>query len=114
MSKKKATENVSAAPQADRSDSVYHLEANLEIQSLEETRRDLAESLARGLPMSIDVSRIASIDTAGVQLLLALRSGAAKSGVSVEFLGESAVLSNALAMLGLQGALPLAPRHEGR
>ena len=113
MSKKNAKSPVSEPSPADRSDSVYHLEPNLEIQSIEETRRDLVESLARALPITIDVSRVVSIDTAGVQLLLALRNAAAKNGVGVEFRGESAALSSALGMLGLQGALTLASRHEG-
>jgi anti-anti-sigma regulatory factor len=113
MSKKNTATTVSEASSADRGDSVCHLEPNLEIQSIEETRRDLLEALARALPMTVDVSRVVSIDTAGVQLLLALRSTAAKNGVGVEFCGESVALTNALAMLGLQGALSAAPRHEG-
>jgi len=34
--------------------------------------------------------------------------------VSVEFRGESTALSNALLMLGLPDAIPVAPRHDGR
>jgi len=114
MAKKQATAPVSEAPQDHSKDSVYILEANFEIQNLEETRRDLIESLERGLPVTVDVSRIATIDTAGVQLLIALRNAAPKHGVSVEFRGESAALSNALLMLGLPDAIPMAPRHAGR
>ena len=114
MAKKQATVPVSEAPQDHSKDSVYILDTNFEIQSLEETRRELIESLARGLPVTVDVSRVATIDTAGVQLLIALHDAAPKQGVSVEFRGESAALSNALLMLGLQDAIPLAPRHDGR
>lgn len=114
MANKQATTAVSEAPQAHAKDSVYMLDANFEIQNLEEVRRDLIESLARGLPVTVDLSRVVTIDTAGVQLLIALRNAAPKHGVSVEFKGESAALSNALAMLGLHGALPVAPRHDGK
>ncbi len=111
MGNKKAAGTVSDASQADRNGSVYYIEANLEIQNIEDARRDLIESLGRALPLTVDVSRITSIDTAGVQLLLGLRNAAPKHGVSLEIRGESAALTNALAMLGLQGALTLAPRH---
>jgi ABC-type transporter Mla MlaB component len=114
MAKKQATSPVAEAPQVHSKDSVYTLDANFEIQNLEDTRRDLIETLGRGLPVTVDVSRVASVDTAGVQLLIALRNAAPKHGVSVEFRGESAALSNALLMLGLQDAIPLAPAHEGR
>ena len=114
MAKKQATVPVSEAPQDHSKDSVYILDANFEIQNLEETRRDLVDSLTRGLPVTVDVSRIATIDTAGVQLLIALRNAASKHGVSVEFRGESTALSNALLMLGLPDAIPVAPRHDGR
>ena len=114
MEKKQATVPVTAAPPDPAKDAVYNLNANFEIQNLEETRQDFIESLARGVPVTVDVSRIAAIDTAGVQLLIALRNAAAKHGVSVELRGESAALSNALLMLGLQDAIPMAPRHDGQ
>ena|ERR1700690_259237 len=114
MAKKQTTVPVAETPPAHSKDTVYSLDPNFEIQNLEETRRELIESLGRGLPVTIDVSRISSIDTAGVQLLVALRNAAPKHGVNVEFRGESAALSSALVMLGLQDAIPLAPRHDGR
>ncbi len=115
MAKKKtAAETIRATPKTDVADHVHYLDANLEIQNIEAARRELAEMFARALPVTVDVSRITSIDTAGVQLLLAVCNAAPKHGVSVEFRGQSAALSNALAVLGLQGAIPLAPRHDGR
>jgi ABC-type transporter Mla MlaB component len=114
MAKKNAAETAAKAPTTDAIDPVFYLDANLEIQNIEDARRDLVEMLARALPVTVDVSRITSIDTAGVQLLLALGDAAPKHGVSVEFRGESAALSNALAVLGLQGVIPLAPGHDGR
>ncbi len=114
MAKKQASVPVSAATPDHAKDAVYVLEANFEIQNLEETRHDLIESLARGVGVTVDVSRVATIDTAGVQLLIALRNAAPKHGVSVEFRGESAALANALLMLGLQDAIPMAHRHDGQ
>ncbi|MGA2778456.1 MAG: STAS domain-containing protein [Steroidobacteraceae bacterium] len=114
MAKQQVSEKAAEAPKGAPIDPVFYLDANLEIQNIEDVRRDLVEMLARALPVTVDVSRITSIDTAGVQLLLALGNSALKHGASVEFRGESAALSNALAVLGLQGAIPLAPRHAGR
>jgi len=114
MSKKQTPGPVPDAPKVDSIDPVLHLEPNLEIQNIEEVRRDFVEMLARALPVTVDVSTIASIDTAGVQLLLALNNVEPEHGVSVEFRGESAVLSNALAALGLQGAITMASSHDAR
>jgi len=114
MSKKQTSGPVPEAPKVDLIDPVLYLEPNLEIQNIEEVRRDLVEMLARALPVTVDVSTIASIDTAGVQLLLALNKVEPQHGVSVEFRGESAALSNALVALGLQGALTMASSHDAR
>lgn len=114
MSKERTSGAVAEAPKVDSIDPVLYLEPNLEIQNIEEVRRDLVEVLARALPVTVDVSTIASIDTAGVQLLLALNKVEPQHGVSVEFRGESAVLSSALAALGLQGAITMASSHEAR
>ena len=61
-----------------------------------------------------EAPKVDSIDPAGVQLLLALNKVEPQYGVSVEFRGESAALSNALAALGLQGAITMASSHDAR
>jgi anti-anti-sigma regulatory factor len=59
------------------------------------------------------VSRISSIDTAGVQLLLAVRREAELRGMPLRFLGESAALARALERLGLAASLPMAHADAG-
>jgi anti-anti-sigma regulatory factor len=77
------------------------LEPSLEI-------KDLATALTRAPRLTVDVSRVAAIDTAGVQLLLAFQSDAEKRGVVTEYRGESAALAHALAVLGLRDRLRIA------
>jgi ABC-type transporter Mla MlaB component len=73
----------------------------LEIKDVEDARLRLLETLDGGAPVRIGVGRVSTVDTAGVQLLLAFKAEAAKRGVAVEFHGDSAPLRSALAILGL-------------
>jgi anti-anti-sigma regulatory factor len=59
------------------------------------------------------VSRISAVDTSGVQLLLALLLEAPKRGLNLCLRGESAVLTKALQMLGLEGTMRAAHGHAG-
>jgi ABC-type transporter Mla MlaB component len=85
------------------------LDASLQIKDVEQAHRRLLAALGGASSVSVDVSPIDVIDTAGLQLLLALQRGAASGGVPVEFHGESAALSQALSILGLRDALKLTP-----
>jgi anti-anti-sigma regulatory factor len=81
------------------------IQSGIEIKDVEAVHKRLAAALDQAEPMQIDLSQIGSIDTAGVQLLLALRADAAARGVALEFAGESAALTQALALLGLRDSL---------
>jgi ABC-type transporter Mla MlaB component len=84
---------------------VLQLDATLEIGQVTETQRRLLGLIEGASAATVDVSRISSIDTAGVQLLVALRLEAAERGTALEFRGESSALAGALRLLGLEAAL---------
>jgi ABC-type transporter Mla MlaB component len=90
------------------SDATVYLESSLEIKDVEEAYRQLMATLARRTAVTVDVSRVGAVDTAGVQLLLAFQSEAVHLGVPVAFCGESAALTHALAVLGLRDTLHMA------
>ncbi len=94
-------------------DYALRLEPSLQIKDVEAVRRLLVPCLEGDAPIRIDVSRLATLDTAGVQLLLAFRREGTHGGVMVEYCGESAALTRALTLLGLTEAV-LGPAHHGR
>lgn len=84
---------------------------SLQIQDVEAMRERLRR-LFDGLgPLCIDVGDLLAVDTAGVQLLVALRLDAARRGRELYFRGESPRLDQALDLLGLRGAVYGAERH---
>jgi len=116
MAKKKAGDGVPPAatvpPEAATLDaSVLYLDASLNIQNIEQSAATLRERLASPGALTIDLSRVANVDTAGIQILLAFRNEAPSRGLSLEFRGQSAALTQALSVLGLQGQLAAAPSH---
>ncbi len=94
-------------------ESILYLDATLEIGQVEEARRQLLELLDGASTAAVDVSRLSSVDTAGIQVLIALRLEAAQRGTPLEFRGKSAALNGALALLGLENALSPAAEHVG-
>jgi anti-anti-sigma regulatory factor len=92
---------VTAAGAADTPAIVY-AEASLAIKDVEDAHRHFVAMLARAEPAIVDLSRIQVIDTAGVQLLLALQAEALRRGAPLEFRGASAAFTHALNVLGLQ------------
>ena len=81
------------------------LEAGLEIKDVEAVHRRLTAAFAGASALTVDLSRVAAIDTAGVQLLLALQRSAGRDQRPLTFTGGSAVLTHALGVLGLEHAL---------
>lgn len=67
----------------------------------------LREAVAQG-DVALDVTRLADIDTAGLQLLCATRTAALAAGRSFGWVGESAALRRAATAIGLTEALGLA------
>jgi ABC-type transporter Mla MlaB component len=91
----------------------FLLDANLSIQFVDTTHRQLA-AIWNGSEPAVDVSRVMAIDTAGIQLLLALVAEGARLGTALRVDGYSGAISNALGALGMQGMIPMAPPHAGR
>jgi anti-anti-sigma regulatory factor len=75
--------------------------AALEIRDVEADHRLLARALESGKPLSIDLKDIATVDAAGIQLLLALKQEGMRRGIPIEFHGHSTEVRRALALLGL-------------
>lgn len=67
----------------------------------DELRSLLGEQLSRGLPMVLDASAIEEIDTAGVQLLVALSIDCMERGIPFCWKGRSTPTERAVARLGV-------------
>ena len=106
----KAQDQPAATPAA--IDTATVLDETLEIQDVEACFGELRAALASGLPVTLDVSRVARIDTAGVQLLIAAQIAAEKRGNPLQVRGESAALNAAMESLGLGKSFPVARRHD--
>jgi len=116
MARKKASESAplpeTAAPvAATLEDPVFYLDATVDIKHIVQAAGRVRARLAEPGTLTVDLSRVSNIDTAGVQLLLALCNEAPGRGSSLVFRGQSAALTQALAILGLQGQIPAAPSH---
>jgi anti-anti-sigma regulatory factor len=88
----------------------FVLDASLEIADVTEARRRLLDALVGIRRLSLDVRPLTSVDTAGVQLLLALMRETQRRGIDFTCRGESPPLALALRALGLDGALEGAAR----
>jgi anti-anti-sigma regulatory factor len=86
-------------------DATLHLSAGLEIKDVEGVHRQLTGMLDRGSHVTVDISHVAAMDTAGVQLLLAFQGEAARRGVSIEYSGRSNAFTHALTAVGLGDAV---------
>ncbi len=78
-----------------------HLESRLEIRDVAAVYALFLAAFDRTGEIIVDVASLEAIDTAGMQLLLALRREAANRGVVVQFAGHSSALSESLAAVGL-------------
>lgn len=88
------------------------LEPGLEVKDVEQVRQGLLDALSRGSAITVDVSRVGAIDTAGIQLLLALQNEAANRGISLEICGESAPLTQAAMVLGMREKIRIVTRRD--
>jgi anti-anti-sigma regulatory factor len=85
---------------ADESATV-RLPHGLEIKDVEQIQQQLSAALDGAASVTVDISHVAAVDTAGVQLLLALKTEAENRGIPLTFAGQSAPFSQALTVLGL-------------
>jgi anti-anti-sigma regulatory factor len=81
------------------------LEASLQIQNVERELVRLRQVFELNGAAAIDVSGLTAIDTAGVQLLLAIAREGARRHIRIHFRGDSPALTQALKLLGLEAAL---------
>lgn len=81
----------------------------LDLAHATQLHAEFKQALAQKKPLRLDLSRVQSADTAGVQLLLALRRDAEKNGMTATWAGPSRELCAAASQLGLSEALGLPP-----
>jgi anti-anti-sigma regulatory factor len=99
-------EPLNAAPKAVESvvprarPSVLQLGASLSIREVSEYAAQLKALLANG-PTDVDASRLESIDTAGIQLLLAAAAAAQRRGFKLKLMGAQGLRMGAAGSLGL-------------
>ena len=82
----------------------------LVIQGVGELQLILKAALAGNNAVELDVGRVTSIDTAGLQQLLAFATALCKQGRSLSCIGESQALSDSLALAGAGALCP--PANE--
>jgi anti-anti-sigma regulatory factor len=85
---------------------VFALPPALTIHGVRELKNVLLQRSGEAA-LVVAVDQVVDVDTAGVQLLLALRRSRAQSGQSLQWRGESTVLSSATGALGLAHELAL-------
>jgi anti-anti-sigma regulatory factor len=79
---------------------VLQLGSSLSIREVAECALQLQGLLAKG-PTDVDASRLESIDTAGIQLLLAAAAAAQRRGFKLKLLGAQGLKAGAARSLGL-------------
>ena len=84
--------------------STFRIDGELTIYRAAELAAAMAAALAgvaRGDALELDLSEVAEMDCAGVQLLLAARRSADESGRTLRLAGRSAAVDEVLAILRL-------------
>jgi anti-anti-sigma factor len=91
------------------------LEGDLTVRRAAELKSTLLGPLEKGGGVEVDLSRVTSLDCAGVQLLLLARRTADARKVELQFVRHSSAAIETLELCGLSAALdaPLAS-HSGR
>jgi ABC-type transporter Mla MlaB component len=99
--------NTQTAPEqpAKPNGTLLRLDSSLQIKDVENVHRQLLDILAQGLTVTVDISHVAAMDTAGVQLLLAFQTEAEKRAVAIEYSGQSTAFTHALTAVGLGDAV---------
>jgi ABC-type transporter Mla MlaB component len=89
------------------------LAADCTVAEADSLKSELARRLNESAPVTLDVSALQRIDTAGLQLLAAFVRDRRTAGRAVAWRGRAAALEAAAGLLGLQDMLEL-PREAGR
>lgn len=82
---------------------VLKLQGDLNIYAVSAARRDLAAKLEKHPGLSLDLSGINEIDTAGIQLLFWLKEELQRSGRDLPLIRHSAAMVEVLDLLNLAG-----------
>lgn len=80
---------------------IMRIAPELTIYSAAELRAALLDALAASPNLELDLADVCEADSAGVQLLIAARRHAAANGGALQLTRHSAVLLDALTLLGL-------------
>jgi anti-anti-sigma factor len=84
---------------------LVRLEGELSIYSIAELKTTLSEVLAEDARVALDLSGVEDIDTAGIQLLLALKRAAEHRHKHLAFLHQSGPVLQLIDLYNLGGAL---------
>ena len=96
-----------------RRDASLLLGAECTVAEADALKAELARRVAESGPVTVDVSALQRIDTAGLQLLAAFVRDRRTAGRAVAWRGQAAALEAAAGLLGLHDMLEL-PRGAGR
>jgi len=96
-----------------RDDGSLTLAAECTVAEAESLKSELARRLDEAGPVTLDVSALQRIDTAGLQLLAAFVRDRRTAGRVVQWRGSADALAGAAGLLGLTDMLEL-PREVGR
>jgi ABC-type transporter Mla MlaB component len=100
-------------PQGRRQDASLLLAAECTVAEAETLKSELGRRLQQSEPVTLDVSALQRIDTAGLQLLAAFVRDRRTAGRAVAWRGRASALETAAGLLGLHDMLEL-PREAGR
>jgi anti-anti-sigma regulatory factor len=89
-----------AAAGTDKPVSILELGSSLSIREVKEYATQLKAMLAAG-PIEIDATKLESIDTAGIQLLLVAAAAAQRRGFTMKLRGAQGIRTGAARSLGL-------------
>jgi ABC-type transporter Mla MlaB component len=100
------------AAKAPRKDGSLLLAAECTVAQADTLKSELGRRLQEPAPVTLDVSAVQRIDTAGLQLLAAFIRDRRTAGRAVTWRGQAAALTTAAGLLGLNDMLEL-PREAG-
>lgn len=81
------------------------LEGELTIYTARELKDTLLATVARGLPMEVDLSGVTEMDSAGMQLLILLKREMRARGLRLDLAGHSPVVTEVIDLMNLAGFL---------
>ncbi len=91
-----------------QADGALTLAADCTVAEADDLKAELARRLAASEPVTVDVSALQRIDTAGLQLLAAFVRDRRTAGRAVQWRGRASALEAAAGLLGLNDMLELA------